>query len=222
MYYIDRDNAHQCLERLKIDSERKNSLARLVNVYWDLAEGRSVRPEDLLVFREIMFDSRNVADCEEAFTALRLLGHRHPELLVLWVEAAASSNWKTRRLTAAFLHWAPLNVMSDLLPRLLEDRSKAVREFALASCMQWDRSEWLSHLVARRPIEAEEKLRKIIDQIVELISTKPIIKGDVRHKHIESTGTTFEQTLDGRFRRSSRMWQKGSGLPRRYADGSTD
>lgn len=197
MFHISRDNAHRCLALMKGEPALKIDLVRLVDAYWDLVEGRSITSADVKLFRRLLTESPSASHSEQAYTALTLIGPKQPELLPLWCEAANNKDWRIRLVAAAFLPRAPFEITRQLLPCLLEDRSKAVRKMAIECCIRWDRAEWMRLLAARKTCEADEALSKRIDLAIELISTVPRVENNRRCKHLESDGRTYEQSSDG-------------------------
>jgi hypothetical protein len=87
----------------------------------------------------------------------------------LYCELAQHKSWKVRRHICALLVGTPYELVTELLPKLLEDRSSKVRMQAVTTTLWTRRRKLIPLLEARASAETDEKVIDWLDLTVALL-----------------------------------------------------
>ena len=131
MFTFGRKREKECALRYLNDLSQFELIEAVVDGVHDLIEGR-IEDDTLRPIISRAFIEGGSGVWEQTGSWLRKLVAEYPQFEALWREFSDHSNWKVRFRTACFLNEMSTIIATSIGDRLKQDRSKKVREMAVA------------------------------------------------------------------------------------------
>lgn len=131
MFTFGRERERQCAVGYVRDASQHDSILAVVDAVHDLLENKITEDESSVILTDAILHGGSGV-WEQTGTWIRKLSQEYPGISKLWTSLADHPEWKVRFRVACFLNDMPRDLALELGSKLEEDKSKKVREMALA------------------------------------------------------------------------------------------